>query len=738
MQATDKNRSLFLKGFGLSRDGNYEDPTYLGFKFVFDFGGLPVDDLGIPPSPLFKDGNYTYDNASFFAGNPFRQPQYNYKNGGVGGVAYYSAQRYLEEREFDFDQSNPISRLDLFGANIKIPALDAINKGGKRADMLRQFKVLLQNINKNSPWFFQSISGLDKLITVARGDYNAAEDDGFNPQRTEGKYIDVNCLESFNLRISALADLYREATFDYEYMRELLPRNLRYFKMFIFVTEIRNINKTARLSGSASAVKALQDVSSLLGSNMNPGTKNALDQVQGGINKVFPGGSSPGGSFNSFVGDLAQQSGISTSFDVLSEASDQSGIKPVMIFECSQCEFDFDGSYPFKETIDNGTQSASAATQSFRIHVGRVRVKNQYPNIRLDGAPLVLADGWDSFRSSVQKVPRFGEDLGNDLLGIAQDIGTNFVSQAIGDMITEGVANLASSATGQPVQVFDSVYNFSTSQDSLEKINQYFSGSSPQNSGFGGPPQRNYVNPSGDSYPEVPGKDLGVPDRIYNAPSGDAYPDVPGKDLGVPDRIYNAPAGDFYPDVPGKDLGVPDRIYNTPAGDVYPEVPGKDLGVPDRMYTNPAGDFYPDVPGKDLGVPDRKYPQPSGDAYTGNPGPDLGPPQRIYKTFDDSVYPESLGNTSTSRNSGTGEDLNSKLYPEVPEKSSAEFSSPPTKVYPNVVTKKAAPRGAISDVYPSTNGDFIVKPPIDLGDAKPEDKFNISLGAFNPPKTDFE
>jgi len=554
--------------------------------------------------------------------------------------------------------------------------------------------------------------------------------------------------------------------------------------MFIFVTEIRNINKTARLSGSASAVKALQDVSSLLGSNMNPGTKNALDQVQGGINKVFPGGSSPGGSFNSFVGDLAQQSGISTSFDVLSEASDQSGIKPVMIFECSQCEFDFDGSYPFKETIDNGTQSASAATQSFRIHVGRVRVKNQYPNIRLDGAPLVLADGWDSFRSSVQKVPRFGEDLGNDLLGIAQDIGTNFVSQAIGDMITEGVANLASSATGQPVQVFDSVYNFSTSQDSLEKINQYFSGSSPQNSGFGGPPQRNYVNPSGDSYPEVPGKDLGVPDRIYNAPSGDAYPDVPGKDLGVPDRIYNAPsgdaypdvpgkdlgvpdriynapAGDFYPDVPGKDLGVPDRIYNTPAGDVYPEVPGKDLGVPDRiyntpsgdvypevpgkdlgvpdrMYTNPAGDFYPDVPGKDLGVPDRKYPQPSGDAYTGNPGPDLGPPQRIYKTFDDSVYPESLGNTSTSRNSGTGEDLNSKLYPEVPEKSSAEFSSPPTKVYPNVVTKKAAPRGAISDVYPSTNGDFIVKPPIDLGDAKPEDKFNISLGAFNPPKTDFE
>ena len=34
--ATDQLRSLFLKGFKLSKQGNYEDPTYLGFKIVFD------------------------------------------------------------------------------------------------------------------------------------------------------------------------------------------------------------------------------------------------------------------------------------------------------------------------------------------------------------------------------------------------------------------------------------------------------------------------------------------------------------------------------------------------------------------------------------------------------------------------------------------------------------------------------------------------------------------------------
>ena len=41
INATDKNRSLFLKGFNLSRSGENEDPTYLGFKFVIPDPSLP-------------------------------------------------------------------------------------------------------------------------------------------------------------------------------------------------------------------------------------------------------------------------------------------------------------------------------------------------------------------------------------------------------------------------------------------------------------------------------------------------------------------------------------------------------------------------------------------------------------------------------------------------------------------------------------------------------------------------
>ena len=63
--ATDLLRSLFLKGFKLSKQGNYEDPTYLGFKIVVDFGALPVRaDDGLPPSPLFRETSYINNDFS--------------------------------------------------------------------------------------------------------------------------------------------------------------------------------------------------------------------------------------------------------------------------------------------------------------------------------------------------------------------------------------------------------------------------------------------------------------------------------------------------------------------------------------------------------------------------------------------------------------------------------------------------------------------------------------------------
>jgi hypothetical protein len=413
--------------------------------------------------------------------------------------------------------------------------------------------------------------------------------------------------------------------------------------------------------------------------------------------------------------------------DAFRNQQDQSGIKPVLIYECHQCEFDFSSSKPFTD-IDVGI-SPNAATQSFKIHVGKVRMRTQFPNIRTDGNYLVLGDSYDQNRSSVQ-IYNDSLDL-ETITSLGREILTNVTSQAISDLINEGIAQFVNPAlSGVSQSLLGNIYSlnpsqiqgflsgnlgFSDAQNFLNGaadvgIDNIFAGKlpNPQTTGLGGPPQRVYPIPTGDEYPDVPGKDLGVPQRVYPIPTGDEYPDVPGKDLGVPQRVYPIPTGDEYPDVPGKDLGVPDRVYPIPTGDEYPDVPGRDLGVPDRVYPIPTGDEYPDVPGRDLGVPNRVYPGLNEDVYSNSGSTTLVDQNigRVYPTEQKVVAP--------------GGELRSP---------SNVFDSLPKPVYPPV--SPALQRGEIGRVYPPTEGDFILSSPVDLGNTKGDDKFNISLGTVN-------
>jgi len=681
IQATDRNRSLFLKGFNLSRSGANEDPTYLGFKFVFDFGALPVNlEYGWAPSPLLRVPNYTTtDGAANMPQNMFGQPQYDFTS---TNVVYYSAYNYLLQRDGSYLRGNAL----------------------KRANALRQFQILLQDINNNSPWFFQSIQGLDQLEKFsASGFQPEAGMDTYNSARTAGKKLTVNCLESLNMRMTALANLYNQAMFDADNMRWLVPRNLRKFTMWIYVTEIRNFFKTTRLTGSSAAVSALDDLSSLLSSNRNPG---------GSIANTPPGERQPAGAgnaFNSFTRGVLSQSGLMNDIDAFRNQQDQSGIKPVLIYECQQCEFDFSKVSPFGD-IDAGI-SPEEAKVSFDIHVGKVRMKTQFPNIRTDGNYLVLGDSYDQNRSTVQ-IYNDSLDL-ETIVNLGREALTNITSQAISDLINEGIAQYVTPALGGISQsMLGNIYTFNPTQlarltnqggqfgffnaqnflngAAQTGIDNVFLGNlpTPQSVGLGGPPDRLYptIQTDKDVYLTVPGPDLGVPGRVYPAPGGDAYPTSPGSDLGVPDRIYPAPGGDEYPDVPGRDLGVPDRAYPGFKIDEYASVPGGDLGVPDRAYPSPAGNVYPDA-----------LSSPFSDANIG----------KVYSPESPIV---------------AGNELRSP---------SNVFDTPPAPVYS--ATSPNYRRGDIGREYPPTTGDFIPMAPVDLGNTKGEDKFNISLGTKNGP-----
>ena len=344
---------------------------------------------------------------------------------------------------------------------------------------------------------------------------------------------------------------------------------------------------------------------------------------------------------------------------------------------------------------------------------------------------------------------------------------SQFINPALGGISQTVLGNIYSLNPAQLQGFISGNLGFSDAQNFLNGasdvgIDNIFAGKlpNPQTTGLGGPPQRVYppiqtdtdvytnvpgrdlgvpgrVYPpaKGDAYLNVPGKDLGVPKRVYPVPGGDAYLDVPGGDLGVPDRVYPVPGGDAYPDVPGKDLGVPDRVYPIPGGDAYVDVPGKELGVPDRVYPVPAGDVYANVPGSDLGVPDRMYTMDRIDEYANVPGGDLGVPDRVYPIPTGDFYPDSGSNIIADQNIGRVYTPEQKVVVQSELRSPSNiFNTPPAPVY-NAVSPNYR-RGDIGRVYPPTEGDFIPMAPVDLGNTKGEDKFNISLGTVNGPSPD--
>jgi hypothetical protein len=173
--------------------GKYNDPTYLGFVFLFN-------DYDVKESPLLV-----------------RDPEQ------VGSALNYLA---------------------------------SINDG-KRFEYLKLFQNLLFETNYWMPWYWQQIEGVDKVW-----DYGGLKDPykGGNDSR-----LKVTTLESIDLRISALMDLYRRACYDYEFRREIIPSNLRKFQVTVFIQEIRNI--TVDFGTIGNALNTFNQVTQAFGNN---------------------------------------------------------------------------------------------------------------------------------------------------------------------------------------------------------------------------------------------------------------------------------------------------------------------------------------------------------------------------------------------------------------------------------------------------------------------------------------
>lgn len=102
----------------------------------------------------------------------------------------------------------------------------------ERKEDLENFIKALKTINNHMPWYWQSLGGLDKILQY----------DTQNPFRggDESK-LTITSLESINLAVAGMMHLYRKAAFDEYKWSWILPKNLRQFRMYAYVTEIRSI-----------------------------------------------------------------------------------------------------------------------------------------------------------------------------------------------------------------------------------------------------------------------------------------------------------------------------------------------------------------------------------------------------------------------------------------------------------------------------------------------------------------
>ena len=95
----------------------------------------------------------------------------------------------------------------------------------ERADALEKFICLLSEVSSESPWYFQSVSGVDEALT--REKWQVSE---------ERKKISIKCLnDPVDHRIESLLSLYRSIVWSHARKCEVLPANLRKFDMGMFV-----------------------------------------------------------------------------------------------------------------------------------------------------------------------------------------------------------------------------------------------------------------------------------------------------------------------------------------------------------------------------------------------------------------------------------------------------------------------------------------------------------------------
>lgn len=159
------------------------------------------------------------------------ESKYMFKKGHINGSSKnpYQEPTYLTF-SLMFDMTSPLFNKDVAARSLREQYGEA-----DKAAKLEQFIDSLVLINKEMPWYFTGIEGVDRVFDL---DMKKPYWGGNEAKLT------ISCNESINLPISGLMDLYREAMYNFKGWTQTLPGNYKRFNLYVVVSEIRTFQVT--------------------------------------------------------------------------------------------------------------------------------------------------------------------------------------------------------------------------------------------------------------------------------------------------------------------------------------------------------------------------------------------------------------------------------------------------------------------------------------------------------------
>lgn len=177
---------------------------------------------------------------------------------------------------FDFFDAENSPLLSKTTENYLKKLADGNEYYAEKLEALINFKQALATINNAMPWYWQSLEGLERLQKY---------DPTKNYWGGDDAKLVIKTLESINLTASGLMHLYKKAVFDDQKWHWVVPANLRKFRMWVYVTEIRTIKNMNKPKIGGINKKALTDFPD----NFKPsiGIENSNEGISGQSGRPF-------------------------------------------------------------------------------------------------------------------------------------------------------------------------------------------------------------------------------------------------------------------------------------------------------------------------------------------------------------------------------------------------------------------------------------------------------------------